>query len=227
LRLLSSRLLQMQDEERRRIARELHDSAGQIVAALGMNLIPLESQNGQLPAAAAVAIKESVKLVDDLSTQLRTISHLLHPPLLDEVGLSSALRWYVEGFMERSKIRVSFEAPEQIGRLPQDLETAVFRVVQECLTNIHRHSGSAVAMIRVDRDENEIRVTISDKGRGIPPEKQSEMHSEGKLGVGVRGMRERLRQLGGQLEIQSNKDGTCITARLPLTEAVSTAVAKG
>jgi PAS domain S-box-containing protein len=225
LRMLSGRLLQLQDEERRRIARELHDSAGQLVAALSMNLILLQSHNGEMPDHAAAAIEESVRLVDELSTQLRTISHLLHPPLLDEVGLSSALRWYLDGFTNRSKIKVDLEAPEDIGRLPQDVETAIFRVVQECLTNIHRHSQSAVATVRVTHDESEVCVSVADRGRGIPPEKQSEMHSGAKLGVGIRGMRERVRQLGGRLEIESDSRGTRITARFPLAVKSATAMA--
>jgi signal transduction histidine kinase len=145
LRLLSERLLQAQYEERRRIARELHDSAGQILAALNMNLAPLESINGKMPARARKAIAESLDLISELSKQLRTISHLLHPPLLDEVGLASALRSYLEGFTERSKIKVDIEFPTDFDPLPRDMETTVFRVVQECLTNIHRHSGSEVA----------------------------------------------------------------------------------
>ena len=151
LRTLSGQLLHMQDEERRRIARELHDSAGQILAALSMNLSPLESENGKIPPHAAKAIKESLGLIKDLSNQLRTISYLLHPPLLDEVGLSSALRLFLEGFGECSKIKVALEIPDNFERLPQELETAIFRIVQECLTNIHRHSGSKVARLRITR----------------------------------------------------------------------------
>src|SRR6266702_5086651 len=148
LRTLSGQLLRSQDEERRRIARELHDSSGQVLAALGMTLTPVESENGKIPPRTAKAIKESLGLVKDLSNQLRTISHLLHPPLLDEVGLSSALRLFLEGFEERSKIKVNLDIPGNFERLPSELETAIFRVVQECLTNIHRHSGSRVAAIR-------------------------------------------------------------------------------
>src|SRR6266545_6259200 len=142
LRTLSGQLLRTQDEERRRIARELHDSSGQILAVLSMNLTPLESENGKIPPRAAKVIKESLALVKELSNQLRTIAHLLHPPLLDEIGLSSALRLFLEGFEERSKIKVNLEIANSFERLPQELETAIFRVVQECLTNIHRHSES-------------------------------------------------------------------------------------
>jgi len=197
LRLLSGRLLQAQDEERRRLARELHDSAGQILAALSMNLSPLG-------------------LINELSKQLRTTSHLLHPPLLDEVGLRSALQVYLEGFMERSKIKVEFESPDDFGRLSQEMETTIFRIVQECLTNIHRHSGSPIAKIRVVRRDNQVRVEVEDKGKGIPPGKQKAMDTGGRLGVGIRGMQERIRQLGGSLEIRSNGEGTTVVSKLPI-----------
>ncbi len=168
LRLLSGQLLHLQDQERRRIARELHDSAGQILAALGMNLSLVGSENGNIAPRAAKAIQESVGLVQELSRELRTISHLLHPPLLDEVGLASGLRSYLEGFTERSKIRVDLELPEDLGRLQQDLETAIFRIVQECLTNIHRHSESPVARIRISRSDSQVSLEVEDRGKGIP-----------------------------------------------------------
>ena len=216
LRLLSGQLLHLQDQERRRIARELHDSAGQILAALGMNLSLVGSENGNIAPRAAKAIQESVGLVQELSRELRTISHLLHPPLLDEVGLASGLRSYLDGFTERSKIRVDLELPEDLGRLPQDLETAIFRIVQECLTNIHRHSESPVARIRISRSDSQVSLEVEDTGKGIPPEKREAMDSGGTPGVGIRGMRERLRQLGGSLEINSNVRGTVVIARLPV-----------
>jgi PAS domain S-box-containing protein len=215
LRLLSAQLLHLQDQERRRIARELHDSAGQILAALGMNLA-LVSENGIITPRAAKAIQESVGLVQQLSRELRTISHLLHPPLLDEVGLASGLRSYLEGFTERSKIRVDLELPEDLGRLQRDSETAIFRIVQECLTNIHRHSESPVARIRIKRTDSEVSLEVEDSGKGIPAEKRQAMDSGGTAGVGIRGMRERLRQLGGSLEINSNDTGTVVVARLPV-----------
>jgi PAS domain S-box-containing protein len=224
LRMLSGRLLQAQDEERRRIARELHDSAGQTLAALSMNLTPLESEDGKLPPRAVNAIKESLGLVNGLSKELRTISHLLHPPMLDEVGLSSALRSFLEGFTERSKITVDLEVSDDFGRLSQDLETAIFRIVQECMTNIHRHSGSPVAKIRITRRDTQVRLEVADRGNGIPPEKLKEMEAGGKLGVGMRGMRERVRQLGGTLDINSGAQGTVMVARLPVTSRSSTAV---
>ncbi len=216
LRLLSGQLLHLQDQERRRIARELHDSAGQILAALGMNLSLVGSENGNIAPRAAKAIQESVGLVQELSRELRTISHLLHPPLLDEVGLASGLRSYLEGFTERSKIRVDLELPEDLGRLQQDLETAIFRIVQECLTNIHRHSESPVARIRISRSDSQVSLEVEDRGKGIPSEKREAFDSGGTPGVGIRGMRERLRQLGGTLEINSSGRGTVVVARLPV-----------
>jgi signal transduction histidine kinase len=160
-----------------------------------------------------------------MSKEIRTISHLLHPPLLDEAGLSSALRWYIDGFARRSNIQVDLQLPDDFGRLSRELETAVFRIVQECLTNIHRHSESPVAKIRLVRSAKDVRVEVEDSGKGIPPEKQYVIASVGTPGVGIRGMRERLRQLGGNLEINSNGKGTVIVARLPLLSTSSTTAA--
>ncbi|HEY3620326.1 MAG TPA: sensor histidine kinase [Candidatus Sulfotelmatobacter sp.] len=220
LRELSARLLQLQDDERRRIARELHDSVGQMLAALNMNLSSVRADVERL-AKTASALTDSENLVQQMSTEVRTISHLLHPPLLDEAGLASALRWYVDGFVLRSKIKVALDLPEDFGRLPRESETAIFRVVQECLTNIHRHSESPIARIRLRQRDDQVSVEIEDKGKGIPPEKQEEMNSSGTPGVGIRGMRERLRQLGGTLEFRSNGSGTLVTVQLPLTESSS------
>ena len=226
LRELSARLLQLQDDERRRIARELHDSVGQMLAALGMNLAVVGTEIERLTKIAST-VNDSAALVQELSKEVRTISHLLHPPLLDEAGLASALRWYVEGFAQRSKIEVGLEFPVDFGRLPRESETAIFRTVQECLTNIHRHSESPTATIRIAASDNHVRVEVEDRGKGIPPEKQFEMTSTGTPGVGIRGMRERLRQLGGSLDIHSNGKGTLIVAQLPVaaTPSASTGVA--
>jgi signal transduction histidine kinase len=215
---LSARLLHLQDEERRRIARELHDSVGQTLAALSMNLAAIGADIERL-SKTATTISDSTALVNDMSTDIRTISYLLHPPLLDEAGLTSALTWYVKGFSERSKIDVDLRIPEDFGRLSRDLETAIFRMVQECLTNIHRHSGSPVARIFIAHSDGRVRIEVEDKGNGIPAQKRSEIMASttGTPGVGIRGMRERLRQLGGSLEIRSNGEGkgTVVTAYLP------------
>jgi signal transduction histidine kinase len=215
LRQLTARLLELQDDERRRFARELHDSVGQLVAALAMNLAAVRGDIERMTKTLDT-LSDSEELVQDMSKEVRTISHLLHPPLLDEAGLSSALRWYVEGFAERSRIKVELEVPTDFGRLPVELETAVFRVVQECLTNVHRHSQSASARVRVVRSSSQVRVEVEDMGKGISPEKQVEMTRGGAPGVGIRGMRERLRQLGGNLEISCNGKGTVVAAQLPL-----------
>ena len=217
LRELSARLMQLQDDERRRIARELHDSVGQTLAALAMNLSMVKGDLERLTKVTN-ALNDSESLVRDMSSEVRTISHLLHPPLLDEAGLASALRWYLDGFAQRSKITVDLDLPDDFGRLPRELETAIFRVVQESLTNIHRHSESPVAKIRLRQRKTEVLVQVEDKGRGIPPEKQELMATTGTPGVGIRGMRERLRQLGGSLEIESSSYGTLVTVKLPTNE---------
>lgn len=217
LRELSGQLLRLQDEERRRIARELHDSAGQILAALSMKLSPLADGTNGTPDPDRV-IKESLELIAEVTKEVRTISHLLHPPLLDEVGLFSALRLYLEGFAERSKIKADLDIPDNFGRLPSDVETAIFRIVQECLTNVHRHSGSAVVRVTISRVNRELRVEVQDEGEGMSPQKRREIEVHGRAGVGIRGMRERIRQLGGTLEISSppNGKGTVIIACLPV-----------
>jgi signal transduction histidine kinase len=167
------------------------------------------------------ALNDSENLVREMSSEVRTISHLLHPPLLDEAGLCSALRWYVDGFSQRSGIQLDLNIPDDFGRLPSELETAVFRVVQESLTNIHRHSGSPVARIRLQQHGDHVVVEIADRGKGIPEEKLQEMASTGTPGVGIRGMRERLRQLGGTLDIESSRSGTVVTVSLPLEKATT------
>ena len=217
LQRLSARLLQLQDEERRRIARELHDSVGQMLAALSMNLSTVLADINRLTKTTA-ALADSENLVQEMSKEVRTISHLLHPPLLDEAGLASALRWYVDGFSNRSKIEVHLDCPNDFGRLPGVLETAIFRLVQECLTNIHRHSGSATAKIRLHHSDHEVVVKVEDQGKGIPTEKLDQLSSVGIPGVGITGMRERVRQLGGTLEVNSGDKGTVVVAHLPISD---------
>lgn len=216
VRELSGKLLQTQDAERRRIARELHDSAGQLVAALQMQLTPMKGEAEKVSAELAAGIGESLNLIQQLSQELRTVSYLLHPPLLDELGLPSALRWYVEGFAERSRIDIRIEVPPDLGRLPADMETALFRIVQESLTNIHRHSGSNRAEIYIRRSADDITLEVRDYGKGMPaPNNGSSQKS--RSGVGIQGMQERVRQLNGRFEIRSHADGTTVTARLPVT----------
>ena len=214
LRELSARLLQTRDQEARRIARELHDSAGQLLAAISMNIAKVKAQSHKLDEAGVRAVTENVGMIEQISSEIRTISHLLHPPLLDELGLTSALRWYVEGFSERSKIVVEVEIPPDLGRLPTEQEIAIFRIVQECLTNIHRHADSKTAAIRIRRDAEQIVVMAEDSGKGIPADKLQ----ASALGVGFRGMHERIRYLGGKLELHSGSKGTVVTATLPLEQ---------
>lgn len=219
LRELSSRLQQLRDDERRQIARELHDSVGQMLAALSMNLETVSAQVHKLDEGAARAVSDSRALIGQISSEIRTISHLLHPPLLDVAGLASALRWYVDGFSERSKIKVELHIEEELGRLSDEMEIAIFRMIQECLTNIHRHSGSSRAVIRVGKKDGRIVVEVQDEGTGMTEEKQRALKASGPMGVGFRGLRERLRQLGGNLEIESGSSGTAVTAVLPIPPA--------
>ncbi len=214
LRELSYRLMSIQDDERRRIARELHDSAGQILTALGLNLgrIAQQAREQQTPQLSRAA-EESQYLVRELSQEIRTTSYLLHPPLLDESGLAEALQWYIRGLQERSALNITLEIPENFGRLSHQLELAVFRIVQEALTNVHRHSGSKVATIRLTRSAELASLEVEDEGRGIPPEKLAEIQAQG---VGIRGMRERVLQLGGNLKIDSQPGGTRILVTFPL-----------
>ena len=213
LRDLSSHLLQAQDEERRRIARDLHDSAGQILAALGMCLAAMSRNTN--PATYSKDADEAQKWVQQLSQEIRTMSYLLHPPLLDESGLPDALRWYIQGIEQRSGLKTDLDISENLGRLSRETELVAFRLVQECLTNIHRHSGSATALIRIAREPNHVSLQIQDHGKGISPEKLSEIQSQGS-GVGVRGMRERIRPFGGQMNVESNQRGTKVSFTLPL-----------
>jgi signal transduction histidine kinase len=216
---LSSRLQQIRDEERRQIARELHDSVGQMLAALSMNIAVVQSQVGHLDPAVIRAVSENASLIEQLSQETRTISHLLHPPLLDVAGLASAVRWYVDGFSERSKIKIDVDISNEFRRLPDEMEIAIFRMVQECLTNIHRHSGATAAAIRMHEEDHRVLVEVEDNGRGISLEKQLELSSPGRSGVGFRGMRERFKQLDGSLEIYSEGKGTTVIAMLPLANS--------
>jgi signal transduction histidine kinase len=211
---LSSQLLLAQDEERRRISRELHDSTGQLLVALGINLVKLRSELIGPTTEVDAIIADTSSLVDEMSRQLRTMSYLLHPPLLDEAGLGSAVRWYTDGFAKRSEVDVTLELPSDLGRLPQELEITIFRLIQESLTNIHRHSGSKTALIRVTRNPEDVSVEIRDKGKGMATAVRSREFS--RPGVGILGMKERVRRFGGSLEFSSNHPGTTVRAKLPI-----------
>jgi len=217
VRKLSGRLLQLQDEERRRIAQALHDTTAQNLAALSMNLSMLGRQAPDLTPEAKALLDESLAFAEKCCTELRTTAYLLHPPLLDQVGLAGAVRDYADGFAERSGIRVDLGLPKALERLPEEVETALFRIMQESLTNVHRHSGSPTASIVIDRNPNEVTLVVKDSGRGMPNNHQvSPNGSVSGLGVGIAGMRERVRQLGGRMEIDSSGKGTTVSAVLPL-----------
>jgi len=221
VRQLTVRLLRLQDEERRRIARELHDSTGQMLAAMKMFLDQMSQEAKGEKISSLVA--QTIALNDDMTRQLRTMSYLLHPPLLDEMGLPSALQWYVDGFTQRSGITVDLKtSPNEFGRLPDDMEIALFRTVQESLTNIHRHSGSQIARIRLSRTAETVDVEISDNGKGVPPQR----FYGGQVipGVGIMGIHERMRQFGGNAEIASSAGGTVVQATIPLKHALRDAV---
>lgn len=219
LRQLSVHLMTIQDEERRRIARDLHDSAGQTLAAIKMSLAMLQQAQPQ-PSQAENSKSESLfdelnTLADEALKEIRTTSYLLHPPLLDEAGFLSAARWFAQGFTKRSGIQVRCEMPEHAERLPEAVELALFRVLQESLTNIHRHSGATAADIKFVRNNSGVELQVSDNGHGLSQEQLKRFReSSGGAGVGVTGMRERIRGLGGQLLIHSNGTGTSITVNL-------------
>jgi PAS domain S-box-containing protein len=215
LRDLSTALMRLQDEERRRIGRELHDSTGQNLAALKLNLSRLS--HAELPPELERIVPDSLALTERMLIEIRTLSYLLHPPLLDELGLVSALKTYIEGFSGRSGIPVQFEAPPDLGRLAPELETAIFRIVQEGLTNAHRHSGSSQCWVAIQMSGESVSLVVRDDGAGLPAAVLHPLLNEpGRVGVGLPGMQERARQLGGTLEIESH-GGCVIRAAFPLT----------
>ncbi|HET9307383.1 MAG TPA: PAS domain-containing sensor histidine kinase [Candidatus Sulfotelmatobacter sp.] len=208
---LSGQLMQVQDEERRRIARDLHDSTGQKLVALKLSLAQSDKPSASLR-------QEQSKLVDDILQDIRTLSQLLHPPLLEESGLLSATRWLVDGFSDRAGIKVSLDAPDRIERLPSNVEIALFRIIQEALNNIHRHSGAGNAQVEVKTMDGSLVLKITDDGHGMNGP-GSQRSGDPRLGVGLLGMRERLSQLGGRLIINSSEKGTCIEAQVPLSNS--------
>jgi signal transduction histidine kinase len=211
---LSSRLLQAQDEERRRLAHELHDSAGQILTLLSISLAQAAKHAPRKPEIFGQITRECEVLVQQLSQEIRTMSYLLHPPMLDELGLLKGIRSYIEGLAKRSGLVIALVAPAAFERLSPEMELTMFRLVQECLTNIHRHSGSRNAVIRIARDCENISLEVQDAGKGMSREKLREIQSQGS-GVGIRGMRERLRPFRGQMRVESNHRGTTISFEFP------------
>jgi two-component system, NarL family, sensor kinase len=216
-RRLSVRVLQLQDEERRKFSRELHDSLGQLLAVAKMHMTVLLDKNPH-----DELLKEIDQLLTDSVTETRTISHLLHPPLLDEVGIASAARWYAEGFAKRSGIEIVADIPDDLQRMSRPAELVLFRVLQESLTNIHRHSRSSRAEISLHTNPKGAILRIRDYGKGISREMlDSFVHTGGNVGVGLAGMRERVREQGGQFDIQSDRNGTTITVIMPTAPAES------
>jgi signal transduction histidine kinase len=214
LRKLSGRLLGIQDQERRRIARELHDSLGQYLAGMKIAIDMLSVRSPELDPL----LTECADILDKAISETRTLSHLLHPPLLDEAGFASAASWFVAGFSQRSGIPVSLDLPSDLPRLPEAVEIALFRVLQESLTNVHRHSRATSAEIDVEADAEQVTIEIRDHGQGMPREIIQEIEQNGsKLGVGLAGMRERIHELGGIFEVASDNDGTRVRAIIPLT----------
>ena len=220
LRELSLRLLRSQDEERRRIARELHDNAGQYLAAIGMALDAARNAAQNFPALLIRKLEEASEITKVCIKEVRTVSYLLHPPLLEELGLASAVRWYVEGFSGRSGIRVQIEMPEELGRLGNDVELVLFRVLQESLTNIHRHSGSRTATIRIGMDSQYASLEVQDQGKSKGKsngKSNPNVSADGfRPGIGITGMGERVKDLAGVLTIASDESGTLVKAVIPL-----------
>ena len=214
---LTHRLLRVRDEERRKLSRELHDTTGQTLAALKMAAWQLQEACKETPAALAI-VSEVEQLADQAIGEIRTMSYLLHPPLLDEVGFACAAEWYIEGFAKRSGITVQAEIANPRERLPKSVELALFRVLQESLTNVHRHSGASDASIHFQHAGDAVILEIRDFGKGIPEERLRLLHGDtAETGVGLAGMRERLHELNGRLDIESDARGTSMRATVPLT----------
>jgi signal transduction histidine kinase len=215
---LSGRLLRMQDDERRRIARELHDSMGQELSVMKM-LLESAVQRGLGDPENEHSVVQSLQMAENVLKQVRSLSYLLHPPLLDEMGLVPALQWYVEGLSQRSGLQISLIIePKEFGRLTPELETAVFRIVQESLTNVYKHAQSPTADVRLEQSDSQVRILVEDAGNGIPEDKLEKLSTS--VGVGIGGMRERVRQFGGDVQIFSSSCGTAVEVMFPLRRNV-------
>lgn len=222
---LSVRLMTLQDEERRRIARDLHDSTGQTLSALKMAVASLQ-QSVDGTVGISQLVDDVNALADEALREIRTTSYLLHPPLLDEAGFASAARWFVEGFSKRSNIQVECDIPQQNDRLSKECELVLFRVLQESLTNVHRHSGASTASVTLVMDHGRLELQISDNGNGIEQSRLAQVDEPGRqVGVGIAGMRERVRKLGGRLELQSSKVGTKLSVSLPTAAVIAPQIA--
>jgi signal transduction histidine kinase len=222
LRALSGRLLQMQEDERRHIGRELHDSLGQYLSALKMRLESLRTDVGPAGDRAIEELGECIRLAEQSVNEVRTASYLLYPALLDEMGLQTAIPVYLDGFSKRCGVKTTFESSSDLGRANRDVELALFRVLQESLTNVHRHSSSATADVRIMREGAAIRLEVTDAGKGMSRERLAEFQkgSPGQMGVGLRGMNERVRQFGGKLEVSSDLRGTKVRVTIPVADSI-------
>jgi PAS domain S-box-containing protein len=219
LRQLSARLLLIQDEERSRIARQLHETTAQNLAALRLHLVRISRSSAASDPTVKPAVDESIALTEQSISEIRTLSYLLHPPMIEEVGLLPSLRWYAGGFEARSGITTTLDGPENLARLPREIETAVFHIVQEALTNIQRHSGSTVARIAIERQAGDLRVRVEDSGKGLPPALRTDPVALRSAGVGLAGMEHRARELGGTMTVDSDDSGTRLELTLPIAEA--------
>jgi len=218
LRVVSGHLLNLRDEERRKLGRDLHDSAGQLLSMAKLNLSLAGEHLGSINQRAAAYIEECSKLIDQALSEVRTISYLLHPPLLEELGLAGVLPWYVSGFSDRSRIKVSLDLPKNMGRLPRELELGLFRILQECLTNVHRHSNSSTASISLSFGNKQVRLKVEDQGKGMAATTEQSGNEGRTTGVGLSGIRERVTNLGGHMQIRSGDWGTAVEVVFPSTE---------
>ena len=221
LRQLSTRLMTLQDEERRRIARDLHDTVGQTLAAVKMSIALIRQVKGAPPALQPL-IDDLNALADEALQEVRTTSYLLHPPLLDEAGIAPAARWFVEGFARRSGLHIECDIPQHVERPSRDGELVLFRILQESLTNVHRHSQASAATVRLTRTGHHIEIEVTDNGKGIPEARLRRIDSSAaQAGVGITGMRERVLKLGGLFHIEALNPGTAVRVALPLHSEIS------
>jgi signal transduction histidine kinase len=216
VRNLSVRLLRVQDETQRRLARQLHETVAQSLAAIKMNLAVVRRLPGDDPRGAE-ALENVFTATDEALTEIRTVTYLLHPPMIDHAGLITALRWYIDGFQRRSGIATVLDAPDDPGPLSPDIETSVFRIVQEGLTNVQRHSGSATANVSISRQDHQLSVEIADQGRGVPPAMREDHDALLASGVGIAGINERVHELRGGMTIDSSEAGTAVRVTIPLS----------
>lgn len=218
LRVVSGHLLNLRDEERRKLGRNLHDSAGQLLSMAKLNLTLAQEHLESATSRGKAYLEECCNLIDQALSEVRTISYLLHPPLLEELGLAGVLPWYVSGFSERSRIKVALDMPKEMGRLPRELELGLFRIVQECLTNVHRHSNSSTATISLSLGDSQVRLKIEDRGKGMAVTSAESGDQRRSTGVGLSGIRERVANLGGHMQIRSGDWGTAVEVVFPSAE---------